>query len=638
MSSRTSLPGPSFVSDMRADAYGVLLSIHLTSNRPDRFASFLDRLEQATSDPAAVEVIVKIDDSDGPMNELLERESRSRRFRVAYLSTPLGGGFYDLWRSYDELLKLADPGAYFVVGLNDEMYFTQPGWDERLKQYVGLYPDRVYRLRTSIHRERNTFDYWEASCAGDLTPIITRRWLDLTGGWCPCNGPDSFQNAVAFYFGWFYRHDTFGRPLRERVVHDIEFGAHGANLTLTDPAALRRRLRGGVPAWFRLVSYPMQQEAARRAQILHAHIAAGQKQLAEYEVIDEGHSQRLSIVDRRTHRRVWQARYGISRWRIRGTNVRRKLNYPYFLGAGESFRGLGVRPLADYLLLRHEGLDRLRDQTLKAIKAMRHTVARLPSDAIRRKVAASFLDDADRCLRIGRCDEARKWNAQAQRVRASVECEWIASGVKRLAALEHALLRTDLRQTSPLLSHLRAPTPRSCAELLDLPAGAAERLRTAWLQYTLNPPFNLYALLPPLGIRSVVLFGGEGWGLAAYRQLIAAGVACAAVIDNAASTRRTAMIPVAYYSASEWIERGPRADAVLSTLRGAHDVGVLTPLQAELEGTCPVLSWKMLFALVADSQAWQGDPDGTIVAAMHSNLSQTTTGRFDAAGPSYQDA
>src|SRR4051794_30641291 len=114
MSSRTSLPGRSIAPDIRADPYSVLLSIHLTSNRPDRFASFLDRLQQATADPGAVEVIVKIDDSDGPMNELVERESRSRPFRVAYLSTPLRGGFYGLWRSYDEILKLADPEAYFV--------------------------------------------------------------------------------------------------------------------------------------------------------------------------------------------------------------------------------------------------------------------------------------------------------------------------------------------------------------------------------------------------------------------------------------------------------------------------------------------------------------------------------------------
>lgn len=340
----------------------VLLSIHMSSNRPKEFVQFLDRLETTTDDPGAVEVVVKIDADDATMNEIVPREQARRKFKLKYLSTPLDGGFYGLWKCYDLLLQETDDAAYFVVSLNDEMYFVDKGWDSRLRNYVDLYPDGIYRLRISMHRERNTYDYWEASCAGELTPLITKKWLDLSGGWCPCNGPDSFQNAVAFYFGWLYRHETFNRPYRERIVHDLEFGAQGANLGLTEEKALARRTRGALIAWFELVSYPMQQEAARRAQLLHAHIWAAGNHIAEYDVIDDPKRKVIGVVERSSKQRRWAASYKISWLRISATNFVRKFSYAYYCGAGEPFRKLTPEQMQYYFLVRHDpDLERLPD-------------------------------------------------------------------------------------------------------------------------------------------------------------------------------------------------------------------------------------------------------------------------------------
>lgn len=332
----------------------ILLSIHLTSNRPEEFVRFLDRLEASTTDPKAVEVVIKIDADNREMNEILARERSKRRFRITYISTPLEGGFFGLWRWYDPLLKLTDPSAYFVASLNDEMYFVENGWDERLAKYVDLYPDGIYRLRMSMHSERNTFDYWEACCSGELTPFITKKWLDLSGGWCPCNGPDSFQNSVAFYFGWLYRHDIFNRPYRERIVHDLEFGAQGADLGVTDPAARLRRTRGAIIAWFKLMSYPMQQEAARRAQTLHAHIWAAKNGLRDYDVHDNARTLVTSVVDRSSGQVRWQASHRLSRLRIAWTNFVRKFSYAYFGGAGESQRKLSPERMRYYFLVMHD--------------------------------------------------------------------------------------------------------------------------------------------------------------------------------------------------------------------------------------------------------------------------------------------
>jgi hypothetical protein len=152
-----------------------------------------------------------------------------------------------------------------------------------------------------------------------------------------------------------------------------------------------------------------------------------------------------------------------------------------------------------------------------------------------------------------------------------------------------------------LTGHLRAPSRASCAAALRFRPEEARRLRSAWLQYILDQPFNVWTLLPAMGIRRVVLFGGGGWGLALHRQLEPSGVTCVAVIDNNAGTRHAAMVPAPYFSLPDYLARGPQADAVLSSLFGDHDRDVLAALQGAVGSRAPVLSWKMLFTLLADA-------------------------------------
>ena len=123
-----------------------------------------------------------------------------------------------------------------------------------------------------------------------------------------------------------------------------------------------------------------------------------------------------------------------------------------------------------------------------------------------------------------------------------------------------------------------------------------ERLRLAWLQYTVERPFNVWTVLPQRGIRRVAIFGGEGWGLAVHRDLQDVGVECVAVIDNNASIRERAMIPAPHCSQSAFVASGPRVDAVLSSLQGDHDREVLDALQRDLGAAVPVISWKEVFA------------------------------------------
>ena len=334
---------------------GPLLSIHLTSNRPDQFVRFLDRLETSIDETSSVEVVIKIDDTDEAMNSLLEKEARIRPFRITYISTPLKEGFFNLWRSYDDLLRASHHDAYFVIGLNDEMHFKTKGWDSILRRYVGLFPDHIFRLRTSPHRSRNYYDFWEAGFANDTSAFMTKQWLEVGGGWCPCNGPDTYQQCIAYYFGWLDRFNA-ARSYREFAIYDIEFEGHGASTGLSGPA-LRRRIGGSLEAWFILMSHRMQQEAARRAQKLHAHIWTEENGASQFDIKDNRRRRRIEITNRQNGALVRALDYRLSPIRIWVTNTLRKLNCGYYLAGGANNQLSWYHNLMNYLALRYRRLD-----------------------------------------------------------------------------------------------------------------------------------------------------------------------------------------------------------------------------------------------------------------------------------------
>lgn len=240
-----------------------------------------------------------------------------------------------------------------------------------------------------------------------------------------------------------------------------------------------------------------------------------------------------------------------------------------------------------------------------------------------RAYAGYFLRFAGMFVRNADWDLAHESYHQARTHWPGCAAGWLRDGRVRLMSLEHhlkpfALLRrvgqtahassaADPPRLGRIAAHLQSPSRASCAEALRFLPDEAEQLRMAWLQYTLEQPFNVWTLLPALGIRRVALFGGEGWGLALHRQLESSGVRCIAVIDNNASTRQAAMIPAPYLSLPEYLERGLAVDAVLSSLQGDHDRDVLPALQDAL--AAPVVSWKMLFAQLAEQPADVTPPD-----------------------------
>lgn len=345
---------------------GPLLSIHLQSNRPDNFTSYMENLVGSADDPSRIEVVVKIDDTDVPMNKLLPElvEKYKDTITLKFISTPLVGGFFELWRSMNDMLKVCHPHAYFLWNMNDEMAVLNKGWDTALTKYVGMFPDHLFRLRTSVFRSRNYYDYWECGFAPETSAITTKRWLDICGDWNPCLGPDSFNQCVAYYLGY---HDRFYklRVDRDIPVHDFVFSGEGAFIGMSGEA-LYRRARGACKAWYRLMSHEIQQEASHRAQRLMANIWA-QRQFRQFRIDDNTARKRFEVYNLEdANRRPDLFPYKLSKIRIGLTNMYRATAYYYYAGGGvNGMPHTRTRQVIGFLALRFNAFNKMRGVVLK---------------------------------------------------------------------------------------------------------------------------------------------------------------------------------------------------------------------------------------------------------------------------------
>ena len=338
--------------------FPILVSIHIQSNNPENLTRFCDRIANSCDDPTRIEVIVKIDDDHVALNELLLKEVARQPFQLKFISTPLIGGFFALWESMNDMLAITDPGAYFLLNLNDEMYFAERGWDTRMARYVGLFPDHLYRLRTSIYKHRNYHDHWECGFAPETSAITTKRWIETGGNWNPCLGPDTFQQCVAYYFNLINRRLPQPR-YREIPIDDIGFGGEGAYIGLTG-AALRRRIRGATKAWYRLMSPEIQEEAARRAAKLHATIAAQAAGLGEAAVAVNQRRRRVAVLEPGSRRILTEYSFAVPWAWYRALNARRAVQFYAFGGGGGELRRGPLACFLSFLALRYDWADRLR--------------------------------------------------------------------------------------------------------------------------------------------------------------------------------------------------------------------------------------------------------------------------------------
>lgn len=335
----------------------VFISLQLASNNPENLLRLFDNVEERADRPEQVEVLVKVDEEDAAMVALMEQEATRRRFSLKYLVSPRGAGFADLWKAYNALYELTSKSAYFVCLLSDEVQVNERGWDSVLRRYVGLFPDDIFRLRTTRLKFRNYFDFWECGFAPDSFAFYTKRWLDIVGNWNPCTGPDSSQQFVAYYMG-YGTHPAFRQFNRDVPILDLSFSGEGASRGMTEEQRQRRNTVN-FREWFKLVSHPMQEELYRRARLLQANILVCEQKDRALQIECDVASKTVVLRDRDSSEIVDLLPFKLSRVRLFLANLRRTLHYHSYAGGGQSSWKMFPFSVIDFLVVYYPGLRKI---------------------------------------------------------------------------------------------------------------------------------------------------------------------------------------------------------------------------------------------------------------------------------------
>ncbi len=353
----------------------MLLSIHLNSNRPQNLKDLVKNIEDTASQPAEIEVIVNIDDGDDECKKALESLQRTSSVKIKFLQTNLIKSFKDVWKPYNEILKLTDSTSYFVTLFSDEFRFKTQQWDKILKEYISYYEDDIFRIRLSRYRFRNYSDSWECMFAPDSLAIYTKKWMDIVGQWCPCTGPDSWQQLVSFYLTNSRKFDHI-QYIRDVADSFIEFDGEGASAGLVGLKA-RQRIKDNVDLWFEETSSHAAQEKANYAAamlqtgiILHEsnderNITSnflpnrrppvfGQKKVSEISFKNNEEEKRIDFFYQENL--IYKISYKINKLQVFLIRNFRKINYPFYAGGGEEvFRKNIVNAIYTYYRIRKYG-------------------------------------------------------------------------------------------------------------------------------------------------------------------------------------------------------------------------------------------------------------------------------------------
>lgn len=255
---------------VRADFKNFLISIIFNTNSIEKTIYIVKKFLKKTACPEKIQFCIKIDNNDATFEDNFLKEMSKFELNFVILSSPQGRGYIDLWQWVNFLFASSSKYSKFIMNISDEMYVEEEGWDNNLEKYEGLEDDNIYRLRTSVYRNRNYHDLWECGYAPDTTAIYTRKYLTIQKNFSPCFGPDNGQQIVAYYLSKinYPRHTQF---LRDKVINDITFNGQGTNIGLKEKQ-LRNRRNINHLLWLNIFTYKNQTDYFRRARKIQIEI------------------------------------------------------------------------------------------------------------------------------------------------------------------------------------------------------------------------------------------------------------------------------------------------------------------------------------------------------------------------------
>lgn len=328
----------------------MLVSIQLNSNRPIAIAELISNIEETSSNPSDIEVLINTDAGDDECKKTIELLQSKTAIQLRFIQTNIIKSYKDLWKPLNELLKHTDPSSHFVANFSDEFRFKTKGWDDVIRKYINYYEDGVFRVRLSRYRYYSYSDFWECVFAPDSLAFYSKKWLDIVGMWCPCLGPDSWQQLVSYYLitARKFSHIQYNRDIVEPF---IEFKGEGVSVGL-DKAAIKERVKNNVELWFETVSHEMQEKAKYAAANLQAHIMTSDTSSRSLittnkpnifqnkkigEILFHNDSNKKKIRFFYHGHQIYTLSYKLNKWKFFIINNLRKINFSYYVGDLEKY-------------------------------------------------------------------------------------------------------------------------------------------------------------------------------------------------------------------------------------------------------------------------------------------------------------
>ena len=148
----------------------------------DGIKECLESLIKNTKDFQRIEVLIKLDQGDKKNLEIVQ--SFQDRLPIKIVIMDGRGGYADLHLYTNTLAKSAQ--GEFIWWWSDEVRILTPDWDEIIEkecisQIGGL----------------AKFDFDVKPVGGAKYPMLSHKWIEITGRWCNHPSIDSWVNTVA---------------------------------------------------------------------------------------------------------------------------------------------------------------------------------------------------------------------------------------------------------------------------------------------------------------------------------------------------------------------------------------------------------------------------------------------------------
>tara|TARA_X000000950_G_scaffold127002_1_gene158818 strand:+ start:20105 stop:21133 length:1029 start_codon:yes stop_codon:yes gene_type:complete len=244
-----------------------IFSLHLNSNKPNKFEYFAKSFLENMSNPNTLEIIVHIDQDDQLMKAKIEAINNKYNNTIKYIESNMIKNFNDAWKPLNILLNETSDSVKIIACLSDDIQICTKKWDLILLKYAKeSNKSNIFRIRCSQYKNEKYNNVWECAYKPDFS-FYSKKWIDTVKCWSPCIGPDTYQEIVSFYL------NMCGAEYNMSIV-DNKISFEGEKI-LTGLSIQERIIRAklGYKSFSKIISYNIQKKAIKSAELLANEIS-----------------------------------------------------------------------------------------------------------------------------------------------------------------------------------------------------------------------------------------------------------------------------------------------------------------------------------------------------------------------------